>query len=138
MNYSEQLKHPKWQKKRLKILERDDFKCVICNDAETTLNIHHKKYNGKKAWESKDEDLCTLCEDCHKHIYEIESITKNDHFKCLNVSKWKNKNYIIYYLVLGECKIGKGLVVLDVSNDKSVYFIKKEHIEKAIKIINHE
>lgn len=29
--YKENLKNPKWQKKRLKILKRDDFKCRCCD-----------------------------------------------------------------------------------------------------------
>ena len=30
MRYNDKLKHPLWQKKRLKIMERDGFMCVIC------------------------------------------------------------------------------------------------------------
>lgn len=44
MKYSEQLKHPKWQKKRLEILKRDKWKCKKCKDDTTTLNVHHKEY----------------------------------------------------------------------------------------------
>ena len=32
MNYSEQLKSPKWQKKRLEIMQRDKFTCQLCGD----------------------------------------------------------------------------------------------------------
>lgn len=68
-SYSELLKHPKWQKKRLQILERDDFKCRICNDQETTLHVHHLKYiYNHKPWEYANEDLLTLCKDCHTVI----------------------------------------------------------------------
>lgn len=62
--YSEMLKHPKWQKKRLEILERDKWCCVKCGDTETTLHIHHLKYTGKP-WEAPAKDLSTLCADCH-------------------------------------------------------------------------
>ena len=44
MAYSEKLKNPKWQKKRLEILNRDNFTCIKCGDKETTLQIHHFKY----------------------------------------------------------------------------------------------
>jgi hypothetical protein len=64
--YSELLKHPKWQRKRLEIMQRDDFKCCLCNDEETTLNVHHKKYmNGNSPWEYDDNNFITVCEDCH-------------------------------------------------------------------------
>ena len=71
-NYSELLKDPRWQKKRLKILERDKFTCQLCGDKETTLNVHHKYYDkDKKPWEYPDKSLVTLCKDCH--ITEHES-----------------------------------------------------------------
>lgn len=67
--YTELLSNPQWQKKRLKIMERDNFCCVNCGDDRTTLNVHHKKYiTGKKPWEYKDEDLITLCITCHSII----------------------------------------------------------------------
>ena len=67
MNYSEQLKDPRWQKKRLEILQRDDFTCQVCGDKESTLHVHHKCYTkGKKPWEYEAYSLITLCEECHK------------------------------------------------------------------------
>lgn len=67
--YREQLASPKWQKKRLKILERDEFRCKICGDDETELHVHHKKYiKGKKAYEAPDEDLETVCYHCHSFL----------------------------------------------------------------------
>ena len=67
--YTKLLKHPKWQKKRLKILERDEFKCRLCQDKETTLHVHHLKYNKGEPWEGEDENLLTLCEQCHDAIH---------------------------------------------------------------------
>lgn len=67
MAYSDQLKSPKWQKKRLEILNRDNFKCKICGDIETQLHVHHKKYiKGCKAWEYPDDNFVSLC--CHCHL----------------------------------------------------------------------
>jgi len=67
MNYAEKLKDPRWQKKRLGILERDGWKCMACGDKEKTLNVHHIFYLPKKEpWEIPDGFLITFCEDCHK------------------------------------------------------------------------
>jgi hypothetical protein len=55
---------PRWQKRRLEIMQIDGFACVACLDASSTLHVHHKRYKGK-LWESPDEDLQTLCESCH-------------------------------------------------------------------------
>lgn len=66
--YQELLKHPNWQKKRLQILERDNFTCQDCCDTEKTLHVHHKIYiNGKSPWEYENDLLITLCEDCHEY-----------------------------------------------------------------------
>lgn len=67
MNYIEKLKNPKWQKKRLEILNRDEFKCCYCDDTETELQIHHLKYT-KEPWDVKNEHLITLCKHCHQLI----------------------------------------------------------------------
>ncbi len=73
MTYKEQLSHPKWQKKRLEILQRDKFTCQICSDTETQLHIHHTEYDKTyktKAWEYPNHIYKTLCSDCHKSITE--------------------------------------------------------------------
>lgn len=73
MNYKEQIKSPKWQKRRLEILQRDDFKCQICGDSENTLNVHHLVYHkDRNIWEYEDWELITLCEECHEHEHIIE------------------------------------------------------------------
>src|SRR5579863_2580409 len=65
--YSEKLKDPRWQKKRLLIFERDNFTCQDCGSTKKPLNVHHLRYvAGKNPWEYNDDDLETLCEECHK------------------------------------------------------------------------
>jgi hypothetical protein len=72
MSYSDLLKDPRWQRKRLEILQRDDWKCVECRSMDRTLHVHHKLYRkGAKPWEYSDEELHTLCEDCHEKHHEI-------------------------------------------------------------------
>lgn len=69
MTYAEQLKSPKWQKKRLEILERDSFTCTSCGDKEKQLHVHHGAYlSGMKVWDYDDSMLHTLCSDCHQHV----------------------------------------------------------------------
>lgn len=66
ISYSEKLRNPLWQKKRLDILNRDNFTCQVCSDTETELHIHHKEYiNGRKPWEYEDDNFQTLCKHCH-------------------------------------------------------------------------
>jgi len=71
MTYAEKLKDPRWQKMRLKILERDEWTCQICGNKEETLHVHHKRYlRGKEPWDCPDIFLSTLCAPCH----ELEGI----------------------------------------------------------------
>lgn len=65
--YSEKLKDPRWQKMRLKVLERDEFTCKFCKSKEKTLHVHHLIYEwGKDPWEYKIDNFLTLCKLCHK------------------------------------------------------------------------
>lgn len=66
-DYKRKLADPRWQKKRLKILERDNWTCQKCGDTKTELQIHHEKYTGQP-WDAPDEDLVTLCANCHESI----------------------------------------------------------------------
>ena len=73
MTYREQLLHPNWQRKRLEILQRDDFHCQCCYDSDSTLHVHHKRYvKGRMAWEYPNDELVTLCEGCHGVVHEQE------------------------------------------------------------------
>ena len=67
--YSEKFKDPRWQKMRLKVLDRDEFKCRICGDKKNTLHVHHLIYfNGHDPWDYEDNFLITLCANCHNSI----------------------------------------------------------------------
>lgn len=70
--YSDKLKSPKWQMKRLTIFSRDHFRCCICNNKEKELHVHHLYYLPNiEPWEYDDDCYVTLCDDCHK-IYHAE------------------------------------------------------------------
>lgn len=67
MTYSEKLKDPRWQKKRLEIMQRDNFTCKLCGDTKETLHIHHSRYKGTP-WQADDEHLHTICATCHRFM----------------------------------------------------------------------
>jgi len=69
MSYSDKLKDPRWQRRRLKIMERDNWTCQLCESKDEQLQVHHKEYvKGMDPWEYPDDLLITLCENCHKHV----------------------------------------------------------------------
>ena len=66
--YAEKVKGRRWQKKRLKIFERDEWNCQQCHSKETkTLHVHHRRYlPNTEPWDYPDKLLVTLCETCHQ------------------------------------------------------------------------
>jgi len=66
--YSQKLRDPRWQKKRLQVLERDRWACQRCYSKTEPLEVHHKEYGRGDPWDVPDEWLVTLCEDCHEAV----------------------------------------------------------------------
>lgn len=65
-SYIEKLKDPRWQKKRLEILKRDNWACQRCFDTDSILHVHHRYYlKNHDPWDYTGDVLITLCEDCH-------------------------------------------------------------------------
>ena len=61
----------RWKVLRIRILDRDGWKCSACK-AISNLHVHHTKYvSGGKIWDSPEKDLITLCKDCHKIVHKI-------------------------------------------------------------------
>jgi hypothetical protein len=74
MTYSEKLQDPRWQKTRLKVLERDNFTCICCGETKKQLHVHHCYYVGRRnPWEYHHSSLITLCFECHKTVDEPAS-----------------------------------------------------------------
>lgn len=70
-DYAKDRLDPRWQKRRLEVMQRDAFCCARCFDSESTLNVHHAYYvKGRKPWEYPDFALSTLCSDCHSRQHD--------------------------------------------------------------------
>lgn len=87
MNYLEKLKDPRWQKKRLEIMQRDNFQCTICDDDKITLNVHHNFYKGEP-WDVNNKDLITTCVYCHEFL----EVCKKEKISIIKVIRKKHKN----------------------------------------------
>jgi 5-methylcytosine-specific restriction endonuclease McrA len=75
MKYLEKLKDPRWQKMRLKVMERDEWTCQRCCDDESTLYVHHLSYSPQTdPWDYPIENFITVCEICHQDQHEWESL----------------------------------------------------------------
>lgn len=73
MTYAEKLKDPRWQKKRLEILNRDEFTCQYCFSQTETLHVHHLQYiYSKEPWDYDNKFLITYCKKCHDDITKFD------------------------------------------------------------------
>jgi hypothetical protein len=73
--YRDQLRDPRWQKKRLEALEASGWECSNCGDETKMLHVHHKRYvKGRMAWEYDLEELAVLCEPCHEQEHEDRAL----------------------------------------------------------------
>lgn len=82
-SYGALILHPNWKAKRKEVIERDQYKCVICNSKED-LQVHHRQYHFVKAtkkfkvpWDYPQHLLITLCSNCHSRghsKYKVPSI----------------------------------------------------------------
>lgn len=70
--YYEKLRDPRWQRKRLEIMQREHFSCERCGSDGDTLNVHHSYYEkGHDPWEYPSDSLHCLCESCHEYAGSI-------------------------------------------------------------------
>ena len=102
MTYKEKLLDPRWQKKRLKILDRDDFTCQCCGDNTRTLNVHHKSYLNNNPWDIDNTELITYCSDCHVLIELIKNLHDYSKIKKIIKSKLFKNNAFLYTIYLNK------------------------------------
>jgi len=136
-DYSELLKDPRWQKKRLQILQRDKFKCKLCGDEKATLHVHHKEYiNGYAPWEYDNKSLITLCEDCHFQIEALKKDDSNFDFNEVKIYKsigWTDNSKILFIAYAGYCTMW----IYDKNNQQlcNGYHMSIEEIKNIINIL---
>lgn len=80
MAYKELLLHPRWQRKRLQVLDRDNFRCRVCGNEEENLQVHHIIYQSNIPWDTDTKYLITLCQTCHERE---ESMKDFDYYSLL-------------------------------------------------------
>lgn len=87
--YFEQLKDPRWQRRRLEILSRDGFACKLCYDKDKTLHVDHAYYiKGRLPWDYPDWSLVTLCAPCHESKHEDDDKSVHAPWEALVDSLW--------------------------------------------------
>jgi len=145
--YSEKLQHPLWQKKRLEILNRDKFSCVLCGDKETTLHIHHKSYlRGKEPWDCDNDNLETLCKHCHsvveffklknELVVYISKVSYEQDYQCLEVVTKPGiyRERVLYKLYINDGEISISVRVNEVHLSDLLKLIEKTDHLKSVEL----
>lgn len=91
--YARKLSNPKWQRKRLKILERDKWTCKKCGDTETELHVHHLEYH-KNPWDTPNKLLITLCAHCHKFIEQCKKGMADKEYDFNKIKIYKSDDWV--------------------------------------------
>jgi hypothetical protein len=68
MPYREYLQSPEWQATRKWHLKYARFRCQLCNDAQTVLDVHHRTY--ERRGHEHHKDLIVLCRECHSKFHD--------------------------------------------------------------------
>lgn len=77
--YAEFLRDPRWQRRRLEVLEAAGWMCSNCFDTETELHVHHLRYKWNRApWEYENDELRCLCKTCHSAETEAWAMLKDE------------------------------------------------------------
>ena len=67
---------PGWIERARQTKALDGYACQHCG-SQYNLTVHHKRYDPyKEIWEYVDEDLITLCWDCHKAQHYDSAVDK--------------------------------------------------------------
>jgi hypothetical protein len=74
MPYRDYLQTPEWQERRQEQLERDGYRCRLCNST-TGLQVHHRTYENRGA--EMPGDLTTVCGDCHWGFHQSRTLAKS-------------------------------------------------------------
>ncbi len=126
-SYSEKLKNPLWQRKRLQVYDRDNWTCQLCSDVNTELHVHHLSYEpGREPWDYDMNNFATLCKHCHGAV----TIYSKDYSGAILKASKRKVPLLGYYALLLLVKEQGQLVV-------AVLTVSDKHID-LISVISQE
>lgn len=135
--YAEKLQDPRWQRKRLEVLERAGWKCESCGKADAVLHVHHGRYaKGREPWEYSANQLYSLCKPCHVSA-EVEKQFAYGALAGVSPQYMESVAWLIDYLSVAtndrnrherDCMMSEQLAKLGmVPEDSLVLFRRKAH-----------
>jgi 5-methylcytosine-specific restriction endonuclease McrA len=99
--------HPQWDKRRLSIVKKSNFKCLVCEQwlkAEDQIELHHIKPKQLGGSDAKS-NLIALHKQCHKQVTHTKSKELLARFKRIGVLDLENSSilkqlYLILFFIL--------------------------------------
>lgn len=103
---SEKVKHWGYQQgfnygyasRREAILHRDNYTCQCCGKKNCRLEVHHVKFKSNGGTDD-EENLITLCEDCHKGVHDGTVVLNKKSKKSKNLKYATHMSIIRSYLL---------------------------------------
>jgi hypothetical protein len=139
MNYKEQLKSPKWQKKRLDVLNLRGFKCENCANEEKQLHVHHRFYlKGRKAWEYDNDVLQVLCETCHENEHKKPKENENQSEIIEFINSLNKENYTSFLEIIEYLKHNHNEIEAICSITSYEHMIEEKYIFNILLEILHD
>ena len=74
-SYRRQLNDPRWVTRANDHRRVHNF-CLSCKRSGVVLQVHHVLYDSRPAWDYNDDELVSLCEDCHKQMHHLFKVFK--------------------------------------------------------------
>ena len=91
--YEERLRDPRWQKKRLAVLERAGWSCEACGNGKNNLQVHHGYYEREALpWEYPNDALFVLCDVCHERA---EAERAKVYRELGRIAPWHHKHALV-------------------------------------------
>ena len=101
-NYRETLRDPRWQRRRLDVLNAANWRCqdAGCLKTDAPLEVHHCYYiYGTKPWDYPPDAFLALCEGCHERRQKLEGGIKIELFRALRLVPIRRLEQIAWKLV---------------------------------------
>ena len=72
MDRKQEYQDERWKERAAQIRELDNHKCAMCGAKDVELHVHHLSYPPPPfhIWDAADNELVTLCKDCHEKVHE--------------------------------------------------------------------
>ena len=111
--------------RREAVLHRDNYTCQCCGKKNCRLEVHHIKFRSNGGTDD-EENLITLCEDCHKGVHAGTVILNKKPKKCKNL-KYATHMSIIRNRLLKEYPNAIETFGFVTSENRNYLELRKDH-----------